>query len=157
MLLEKNEINAIASCIALIEQYTKPHLLSVSVTLATIMLLIYLAIVNMLSGFWFIVLTLIILIGVLVMVYTIRIGFDLTLLRQLEKQENNIDAGLMALDHSLTKLKLIPASKAGRNLNTRLQGCLGLFKTQVGLCVLQIIAVLGSVVIHLYLSESIIM
>lgn len=149
MQVEKNDINALTSCIALLEQYTRPHALSKLITLLSVLFLLYMGVTGVLSLFWLVALAGIIMLGAIEMVYAIRVGFDLALLRKLAGQTDSIDAGLKAIDRALTQLNLLPSDKADRSLDVRLMGCMHLFKIQAVLFFLQLIVVLGVSVFHL--------
>lgn len=148
----KQDINSLTSCIALMEQHRKIHILSVCLTLTTTLLLLYLMNINILAQFWLIAMVGVIILGLLEMVYAVRIGFDLFLLRQLANHEGTIESGLTIIDNSLTKLHLMPAKKVGRSLNARLRGCVRLFRIQVLLCALQLVVVVGATVFYLLLG-----
>ncbi len=152
MSTEYKNLNVIFSCIGLIEQYTKPHLFSVGVTLIMVVLLISTAIINMLSVFWLLVLVIIIVVGLMEIVYAVRISFDLALLRRLAVNTGSIDSRLTTIDDSLRILHLLPSYKMGRSLNIRLIGCVRLLKTQMVLCVVQVIAVIAAPALHLMLG-----
>ena len=149
MLENEGEINALTCCITLIEQYRKPHIFSNGIMLISIMLILFLAITNTLSLFWLLTLASIIVLGIVEMIYAIRVGFDLTLLKKLANKNNSVELGLKEIDSALTQLRLLPSDKTDRNLDTRLRGCIYLFKTQVGLCVLQCLIVVSAAVLYL--------
>ena len=149
MSVEEKQLDTVRCCIALIEQHHKPHLLSTGITFVAVSIMLYMAIVNSLSPYWLVTLVGIVILGLLEIKYAVRIGFDILLLRQLSNQTGNIDAGLNGIDHALMKLQLIPTDKSGKPLDTRLEGCLRLFKVQTGLCVVQIIVLVGAVTLHI--------
>jgi len=143
-----NDINALTSCIALVEQHSKPHVLSKGITLIAVALLLYWGIMNTLALFGLLALVGIVVLGIIEMVYAIRIGFDLSLLRKLAGKPGEIGSGLTAIDRALTQLHLLPSDKTGRSLDVRLQGCLRLFKIQIGVCVLQCMTILAVVALQ---------
>lgn len=149
MSIEHEQRNAIQSCIALIEQYRMPQLLSVTMTLVSILMVLLLTVMNTLDVVWFVVLAVIIIIGMVEIVYAIRIGLDISLLRQVSDHPESIEAGLAALDRVLLKLRLLPSTKVGRKLDVRLSGCMRLFTTHAALCVAQIHVVLGAAIVQL--------
>jgi len=158
MSIENKEINLLSSCMALIEQHKKPHLLCWSITLIASALLLYFSILSTLSLFWIIALSVIIIIGWLETFYVMRIGFDLNLLNKLSLLDklpghpDNMDSRLAALDQALMTLNLLPSAKESRSLEARLQGCMRLFKIQTALCIIQMTMLLGSVLLNVIQS-----
>lgn len=149
MSIIEKEINSIHSCIALITQHKTPHLLSVAVTFMACTMVLYIAVTDSISLFWVIAFSAIIFIGLVEMVTVIRIGFDVLLLQNLGSHKQGLKPAMDLLDESLESLQLLPSGKAGRPLDTRLSGCIRLFRTQIILCSAQFIVILGIVLSRL--------
>ena len=127
-------IDSLQTCIALLEHYKKAHYLSLALSLCASVVLLVAGLSQILSLYWFLTLSSVIVLGVLEIFFAIRVGFDINLLRyllkNLQKDNRELDASLLALDNSLIRLNLLPSIKAGRSLDERLLGCLKLFKWQ---------------------------
>ena len=133
----------IRSCADLLSQFRIAHWFSCGLTAATALALLVNHTMYHLGGYWLSSAVLIVILGVYETVLAVRVGFDAALLRQLTERPYS-DKRLVELDHALLQLKLLPAHKAGRALETRLSGCLTLFKQQVGVCGLQVVCLLSA-------------
>lgn len=73
---------------------------------------------------------------------SIRVQFDAALLDMVSQQSNlhDLEQSTQSLDQSLVDMKLMPASKSGRAWETRLEGCVKLFKFQIFVLCLQYLA-----------------
>lgn len=78
-----------------------------------------------------------------------RVHFDADLLHMLFKQskQHTLEALTLELDQSLLSLDLIPVEKTGRPWDLRFKGCLRLFKFQIMLLLVQVIALIMIVII----------
>lgn len=147
--MDKDAASAsIMSCAALLEQHTKIHGFSVAMTVMAV------AVSLALVGFsvsplllWPGTTVVIVLLGLAETWFAIRVGFDRSLLLSIASGPENLEPW----DQALTGLKLMPASKAGRGLSERLQGCIRLLKWQAALLAVQLlVAVVGMVLQQLY-------
>lgn len=79
----------------------------------------------------------------------VRVKFDADLLEHVARM---IDAGATErgatkqLDDSLLQLGWMPASKAGRDWRVRIEGCMRLFKMQIGLWIVQYLLMIAALV-----------
>ena len=133
----------ITSCANILSQYRNIHWFSSGLTAAAALALLIAQTMNHITIYWLSSAVLMIILGVFETVLAVRVGFDAALLRQLTERPYS-DKRLVELDHALLQLKLLPAHKAGRALETRLSGCLTLFKQQVGVCGLQVVCLLSA-------------
>ena len=80
---------------------------------------------------------------------SIRVRFDAALLKLIATTTQSVDAEkdltqhTLALDHSLLELGLIPKEKSQRNWDTRIQGCVRLFKLHVAVVLCQYIVLIS--------------
>ena len=113
-----------------------------------IILLVPVAFVEM-SSSKVLFLLLVIAVGVVQTMVSMRIGFDSALLKNLCKNNQYELDSLQSLDHALLKLSLIKSTKVDRGINDRLSGCKDLFKWQVILCLIQIVVLLASALVNI--------
>ena len=144
-----NAIARISSCENLLTQHRSIHLLSCCLTAAATLALLFVLIMNNIAVFWLGTSILMIVLGVFETVLAVRIGFDAALLRQLGNRQSFSSKDLNELDQALMQLKLLPARKAGRPLEERLNGCLTLFKQQIWVCSLQLVTLASATAIIL--------
>ncbi len=142
----------IHGCIAMLTQHKKLYALTMLLTVAAAIMLLYMSITDAISLPWLLVLVGIVVVGIIGLVYAIRVGFDLSLLRKLELEKNNLDLGLAAIDRALIEFGLIASSQAGRPIGLRVKGCLRLFKIQIGLCFMQLSIILVAAVVNFFIS-----
>ncbi len=139
---------SIASCAALLEQHAKIHWLSVATTLiATAILLAAPMLPGPLSSLWLLAILSVIAVGLAEVWFAVRVGFDHVLLTSVVISPDK----LQDLDRALIGLKLMPASKAGRDLDERLRGVVRLLKYQAALLCTQLaVAVIAGLLARLY-------
>ena len=144
-------ISPLSASIALLAQYEKPQRFSLLLTLAALVMLLF---SSTLSFYALLSVCVVVIAGMLQIVLAVRIGFDHALLKQLvavinaEKEPVDLDSTLADMDNSLSALGLLADIKAGRTLNSRLKGCVRLFKMQFRLLVLQLAMLLVAVLIQ---------
>lgn len=125
----------IISCIALLDQHRKIHNLSVAMTVLSAGLLLASVLFFPSPPILCVgAIIAIILLGLAEIWFAIRVGFDQQLLSSMVTDPEN----LQPWDQALIRLKLMPAAKAGRALDERLRGCIGLLKMQAMLLVAQL-------------------
>jgi len=124
-------------CADLLAQGSKVHYLSVTMSGVAALALMLMSNMVLITAM---LLMAVIVLGLLELMYAIRVGFDSALLRRLANKQLG---STKELDDTLIELKLIPSKKRGRELNDRLQGCMALFKTQVIFCLLQALVLLS--------------
>lgn len=132
-------------CIYLLRQYMKLHVLSLGATLIAVLVLSHQSVSGELSLFWFIAFTGIIITGLVEHVYAVRVGLDVLLLQHLQKEGRDIGIMLAEIDDSLANLRLQRSARRKAGLAQRLQGCLGLLKTQAGLIALQFVIMFAAI------------
>ncbi|VAW63253.1 hypothetical protein MNBD_GAMMA10-1313 [hydrothermal vent metagenome] len=144
---EDNEITRIESCIALLEQHNKIHLLSIVATIFALLMLLLKSVLVEISFAGLFVLLLVVIMGLVEVVFAVRVGFDSQLLKNLCKNNAHTreiaSAKLGVLDDSLVQLALIKSNKTARALNERLLACIRLFKQQAFFCFFQYILLAG--------------
>jgi len=136
------------SVAALLEQHSKIHLLSVATTAAAIVMLLASALLSPSPSFlWLLAATSVIATGLAETWFAVRVGFDRRLLQSIAADPEQ----LQRWDQALLALKLLPESKAGRDPDERLRGCIRLLKRQAELLIVQLaIAIIGVVTLQLY-------
>ncbi len=140
---EKIQLKIFAS---FLEQHTKVNNFSLFLTLIAIFLLIYFTTINKLSTTLLVTLIIVILLGIYETILAIRVGFDAAIINHLACQEHVSDEELISLDKTLVDLnlirELIPERVDGkqntRDIKTRLQACMKLFKKQALSLVIQL-------------------
>ncbi len=135
---DNSDIATIHTCIDLLDQHRKVNFLSSLVTVAALVIMAVLLVFNLLSSALMILLSITIVLGLAEIILAIRIGFDQALLTRITNSEDSIEDALSSLDQSLIRLRLINSNKMDRSLDTRLKGCLNLFKKQVVICCAQV-------------------
>ena len=80
----------------------------------------------------------------------LRVKFDANLVHYLStaQESEQLQQLTQQMDESLIQLKLMPQAKAGRDWNTRFQGCKTLFHAQITVLILQFIALISSMLIQ---------
>lgn len=137
-------------CASFLEQHTKVNNFSLFLTLIALFLFIYFTTINKLSTTLLVTLIIVILLGIYETILAIRVGFDAAIINHLACQERVGDEELRSLDKALVDLKLIgelirePISERidgkqnTRDIKTRLQACMKLFKKQALSLVIQL-------------------
>ncbi|MCW8928764.1 MAG: hypothetical protein OQL19_00830 [Gammaproteobacteria bacterium] len=146
MIKSHHDNTHITTCLSILKQYKKIHHLSLLITIILFMLLMIFAIMEQLILFWSLLLSSIVVLGLIETFYAIRLDVDLSLLDTLNMSDKPIEKSLASLDQSLLDLHLVSENKAGRSLDKRIQGCFKLFYKQIGLCLLQLILPLTTVI-----------
>lgn len=141
-----NALVRITACADLLAQHSKIHYLSVALTVGVMLTSLLLAGLGLLSLAGMLGSLLVVVLGLAQLRSAVRVGFDTALLRQLAQSTLYAEQDLQSLDHALIALQLMPAEKAGRSLDARLQGCLRLFKQQAVWCALQLLTLLCLVI-----------
>lgn len=131
-------------CADLLAQHTKLHYFSVALSIGVLVAAFTLAGLDALPGVAMYGSVLAVLLGIGELIYAVRVGFDAALLRQLAQHKNMTPAVLTQLDHALIALKLLPSTRAGRDMDARLHGCIELFRHQAICCGLQVLTVLSA-------------
>jgi len=133
--MDKTSISQIKSCLALLTQYR--IVANFSLLLSAAALAVGFGVQTMMS-----IAAMVLVLGLALGQFrmAIRVGFDSQLLNNLLNDAPvNIEPYLEQLDQSLMALGLLAKKVDSRSLASRLKGCLGLFKWQCGLCILQLI------------------
>jgi len=135
------------SVAALLEQHTKIHLLSVATTAAAIVMLMASVLFSAPpSSLWLLTAIAVIAAGLAETWLALRVGFDRRLLQSIAADPEK----LLQWDRALLGLKLLPESRAGRDPDMRLQGCIRLLKRQALLLIAQLaVAIIGAVLMWL--------
>lgn len=136
------------SVAALLEQHTKIHLLSVATTASAVTILLAPLLFSASpTSLWLLTAIAVIATGLAETWFALRVGFDRRLLQSIAADPEK----LQHWDRALVGLKLLPESKAGREPDERLRGCIRLLKRQAELLVAQLaIATIGVVALQLY-------
>ena len=139
---------ALRCCAALLEQHSKIHAVSGATTVAAALLLLASPMFPAaLPSLCLWALAGVILFGLTEVWFAVRVGFDHALLTSVVSSPDK----LQDMDRALIGLKLMPASKAGRDLDERLRGGVRLLKCQAALlCVQLAIAVIAGLLARLY-------
>lgn len=136
-------VASIKVCADLLDQRWVIHGLSVALTICTVLVFLVRVALDELSLVWMIFVVIVIVLGVVETILAVRVGFDAALLRRLAVKDACSTMDLELLDSALSRLKLLPTAKAGRALDARLQGCLGLFRRQALSCAMQFFVLLS--------------
>lgn len=150
-MLSVDDHDAISSAIALLRQYKLLHGFSLMISLAGIVVLLFMALGHELSHYWIVVVVLVIVTGIVEIFLALRVAFDIELLKGLMHTQEQGGQALARLDQSLVRLDLIGSDKTGRNLDSRLAGCFRLFRRQALICGLQVFILLLAALLQLFI------
>lgn len=134
-------IKMVKGCADLLAQHSKIHLFSVALTCCALLGVLLL---DSLPRYAMAALLFAVVLGCCETLLAVRTGFDYRLLQGFYRSGSAAAEKLDRLDEMLTRLRLLPAAKAGRELDARLHGCIGLLKWQGGLTVAQCFLVIMS-------------
>ncbi len=132
-------------CTGFLSQHVKINRFSQILTSLAVFVLVILSATNKLSIALILVLIVVILLGIYETVLAIRVGFDVEILKQLSTKEQISTEDLESLDRALVDLGLIKKSDPNpitRDLDSRLQACMKLFKNQTLVLILQLMILL---------------
>lgn len=141
-MIHHDERIQVGICVDLLAQHNKIHYLSLVATLGIILTALIMAVFSSATIVLLLVALLGMLFGVLETWLAVRVGFDEALLRRWSLQLSAQAWNLESMDQALMALKLMPTHKAGRDLDSRLQACIGLLHRQSWYCAAQYLALL---------------
>ncbi len=128
-------------CAIFLSQHTKINNFSQLLSSLAAIGLLVMAATNKVSLAFILALLVVILLGIYETILAIRVGFDVEILNQLSLKEQVSSEDLEFLDRSLVDIGLVKkldGNPTTRDLNTRLQACLKLFKYQALMLIVQL-------------------
>lgn len=145
---QNNDRLLIDVCIGALSEYSPPHVFASVLTVSSVLLLSLNLVVNIYTGLVpVIALLLVILLGIIEMLYAMRVRFDIKLLQKLTHYDD-IHRAVQEIDLALFYLKLIKSAENPATIQQRVAGCMALLRRQILLCLGQLAVILTAVAIQ---------